>query len=407
MGRVMYFDCPAGAAGDMILGALLDAGLPIEALRDALGSLGVDHHLHVDRVVRAGISANHVRVAEPPERSAEHDHRGADHTHRSLDGIFALIGSSALSAAGKAQAVALFQRIGEAEAAIHGVPVDRIHLHEVGEVDSIIDIVGAVFAFQWFGIDDIVSSPLNVGAGTVSMAHGTFPVPAPATLRLLTGVPVYSSGMQAELVTPTGALLVSAYAGQYGPMPAMRVDRIGYGAGTRDLDPLPNVLRVVVGERLEPGAVAAAGAGQVVEIVCAIDDMSPEWFGALSERLFDAGALDVYLAPVQMKKGRPGTLVTVLGPVALRAPLSAVLFAESTTIGLRWQVVDRETLDRRHETVVVEGGEVRIKVALRNGAVVNAAPEYDDCRRVSAATGRPVKQVHAEALGAWFGRRRG
>jgi uncharacterized protein (TIGR00299 family) protein len=254
MASVMYLDAFSGAAGDMVLGALIDAGLPVDALRAALGSLGVGHELRVTRVLRSGLSATHVEVVAldgAQGHSHDHGHSHAHGSHRSLHDIARVIGHSALSAGGKAQAIAMFRRLAEAEAAIHDMPVEQVHLHEVGAVDSIIDIVGAVFAFEWFGIDDIVASPLNVGGGTVQMAHGTFPVPAPATVRLLAGVPVYSHGADGELLTPTGALVLSTYARRFGPVPAMRVDRTGYGAGTRDTPGRPNVLRVMIGERTE------------------------------------------------------------------------------------------------------------------------------------------------------------
>jgi uncharacterized protein (TIGR00299 family) protein len=407
--RVMYLDCASGAAGDMLLAALVDAGLPVEALRTALGSLGVGQAIDVTRVMRAGVAAMHLQVREGDahEHSHDqthghaHDHPHA-HGHRSLHEIKHLIGHSSLSPVGKARAAALFQRIAEAEAAIHNMPVDEVHLHEVGALDSIIDIVGAVFALEWFGIDDIVSSPLNVGGGTVQMAHGTFPVPAPATLRLLEGAPIYSSGLQAELVTPTGALLVTSYARAYGPMPAMTVERVGYGAGTRDFTKVPNVLRVVVGERAEVGrSMTTAGAETIVKIECEIDDMNPQLFGPVSDRLFAAGALDVFLTAVQMKKGRPGTLLTVLSPEGLRSHLTDLLFHETTTLGVRFETMWRETLERRWVDVAVPGGTVRIKIATRRGEVVGATPEFDDCLRVATATGRPVKLVQADALHAW------
>jgi pyridinium-3,5-bisthiocarboxylic acid mononucleotide nickel chelatase len=415
MGRVMYLDCFSGAAGDMMLGALIDAGLPVDELRRALGSLGVGHEIRVTRVLRAGISATHVEVeaGRAPAGADVHDHGHAhgaaahDHDHgpgdhhRSLHDITHLIEHAALSAAGKARAVALFRRLAEVEAAIHGVDVEAVHLHEVGALDSIIDIVGAVFGLEWFGIDDIVASPLNVGGGTVQMAHGTFPVPAPATIRLLAGVPVYSSGVQAELVTPTGALLVTGHARAYGPLPAMTIDRIGYGAGTRELDPVPNVLRVFVGSRVDRQPSADGADGEVVKIECEIDDMSPQLFGPVSERLFAAGALDVFLTPVQMKKGRPGTLLTVLGVPADREALCGILFRETTTLGVRFGPVRRETLDRRWVDVAVDGGSVRIKIGSRGGEVVNVAPEFDDCLRIADQTGRPVKAVQAEAIAAW------
>jgi uncharacterized protein (TIGR00299 family) protein len=437
MARVIYFDCSSGAAGDMVLGALIDAGLPLEAVRGALGSLGLDHELRADRVIRAGLSATQVSVtrkapmggnpAEAPAPSHAHAHaHGHDHHHdqthdhghrhedqdrlvldhgeeghRSLDEIVHLIGHSALSATGKARASAMVRRLAEAEAAIHDVPVSQVHLHEVGAVDSIIDIVGAVFAFEWLGIDDVVSSPLNLGGGSVTIAHGTYPVPAPATLRLLSGVPVYGGEIQSELVTPTGALVVSSYAKSYGPVPAMTVDRVGYGAGSKDFPGRPNVLRVVIGERAAP---AANDAEEVVKIECEIDDMNPQLFGPAFDRVLAAGALDVYATPIQMKKGRPGTLLTVLGRPADRSALCDVVFRETTTIGVRFEVMRRDTLERESHDVAIDGGSVRMKVASRRGVVLNAAPEFDDCVRIAEATGQPVKAVQAEALRAWFTR---
>jgi pyridinium-3,5-bisthiocarboxylic acid mononucleotide nickel chelatase len=449
MARVMYFDCFSGAAGDMMLGALLDAGLPLDALRAALGSLGVDHDLRVTRVVRCGVTATKFDVfakgqapastqhaqehshppphvdGQPPAHShthshspghphshdhghthdhahgsGHHHHHGAD-AHRSLKEITHLIGHSSLSRAAKEKAVSLFRRLAEAEAMIHGMSVDEVHLHEVGALDSIIDIVGAVFALEWFGIDDIEASALNVGAGTVDIAHGRFPVPAPATLSLLRGVPIYSDGPQVELVTPTGALLVSGYARRFGAMPPMIVERVGYGAGTRDMPSTPNVLRVVIGERASRSE--APSAESMIQIACEIDDMNPQLFGPATERLFEGGAVDVFLTPVFMKKGRPGTLVTVLAPSDRREAVAAVLFRETTTIGLRWQPVGRETLDRRWEDVSVTGGVVRIKIATRAGQVLNVAPEFDDCARIARATDTPVKSVQSEALRAWWG----
>lgn len=417
MARVLYFDCFSGAAGDMILAALLDAGLPLQALKDALGSLGVDHELVVERVMRAGIAATHVSVRDKEGAHREthshahaqsHDHsqdsshshtHGHHHGHRTLAEIAGLIDRSGLSAAGKARAGALFRRIGEAEAAIHNMPVEKVHLHEVAALDSIIDIVGAVFALEWFGADEIVCSPVNVGGGTVQIAHGTFPVPAPATLRLLTGVPVYSSGLQAELVTPTGALIVSDYASSFGPLPPMVTHHIGYGAGTKDFPGVPNVLRVVIGERSHEAAVSS-----IVQIECEIDDMNQQLFGPLIDRLLEAGALDVFYTPVQMKKNRPGVLVTVLAPVGTREAVSSLLFAETTTIGVRYQTMTREVLDREVVTVETPLGAIRFKVASRRGRVLNAAPEFDDCSRLAAEKGLPLKEVHALALAAWIKR---
>jgi uncharacterized protein (TIGR00299 family) protein len=410
----------------MVLGALLDAGLPLDALRQALGSLGVGHDLQVARVLKAGISATHVTVTgqeEPAHDHHHHHHHGQDHhhghshdgqshaapahhVHRSLHDIAHLIDRSHLSDTGKSKAVAMFRRLAEAEAAIHDMPIEEVHLHEVGAVDSIIDIVGAVFALEWFGIDDIEASPLNVGGGTVEMAHGTFPIPAPATLRLLAGVPIYSSGIMAELLTPTGALVVSTYAKRYGPMPSMAVERVGYGAGTRDLGKVPNVLRVVVGERVARDLPAdMAASADVIKIECEIDDMSPQLFGPVSDRLLSAGALDVFVTPIIMKKGRPGALLTVLAPPDGRDALCDVLFRETTTIGVRFEQVRRDVLDRVWEDVAIEGGQVRVKVASRRGEVLNAAPEFEDCLRLAAAMGRPVKSIQAEAMRAWHDRK--
>jgi uncharacterized protein (TIGR00299 family) protein len=316
------------------------------------------------------------------------------HAHHSLKEIEQTIERSALSKTGREKAIQLFRRLGEAEAAIHQVPVERIHLHEVGALDSIVDIVGAVFAMEWFGVEDVAVSPLNVGGGTVACAHGTFPVPAPATARLLTGVPTYSTGAVGELVTPTGALLMTGYAKTYGPMPAMRVDRIGYGAGDRDPAGFPNVLRVFVGERVSTGAQIET----IVSIECEIDDMNPQIFGALMDRLHGAGAVDVFYAPVQMKKNRPGTLVTVLAPPDRREAIADLLFRETTTIGVRWQEMSRERLERETVGVATPLGEVRVKVARRAGRVVNAQPEFEDCVRIAHAQGVPIKEVQALAL---------
>jgi uncharacterized protein (TIGR00299 family) protein len=292
----------------------------------------------------------------------------------------------------------MFERLAEAEAAIHSIPVDKVHLHEVGALDSIIDIVGSVYGLDQLGADAVASSPLNVGGGTVKCAHGVFPVPAPATARLLQGVPIYSGDVQMELVTPTGALIVTEYAKAYGPLPAMTIDRIGYGAGDRDPKRHPNVLRLLLGET------AATSSHRVVEIVCEIDDMNPQLFGPLMDRLLAAGAVDVFYAAVQMKKNRPGTLVTVLAPPDKREALTGILFAETTTIGVRYQEMTRDCLER--EIVIVETplGAIRFKVARRAGQVLNASPEFDDCARIATARSLPVKEVQAVAMTAWMQR---
>ena len=308
-----------------------------------------------------------------------------------------MIDRSALSDAAKSKAKNLFTRLGEAEAAIHQVPLDRVHLHEVGALDSIIDIVGAVHALECLAPDVIVASPLNVGGGTVRSAHGEYPVPAPATLRLLEGAPIYSSGPDGELVTPTGALLVTGYASSYGPLPSMTVEQVGYGAGDRNPPGRPNVLRVLVGKTAD-----AARVEPVVLIQCEIDDMNPQIFSVLMDRLYEGGALDVFYVPVQMKKNRPGTLLTIVAPPEHREVLSDIVFRESTTLGLRFHEVSRECLDREIVSVDTRLGPVRVKIARRAGAVVNVSPEFDDCARRATESCLSVKEVQALAMKAYL-----
>jgi len=425
--KTLYLDCFSGAAGDMLLGALIDAGVGLDEVRRALGSLAISPDMvWTDRVTRAGIAATKfcVRgedVVREPATAHAHSHAGATadshghghahshthdhhhsqgpraHEHRTLAEIATLIDGSGLSATGKARAKQLFTTLGQAEAAVHGISLDRVHLHEVGALDSIIDIVGAVFALERLGIERIVSSPLNVGSGTIRSAHGLYPVPAPATARLLTGVPIYSGPQQAEMVTPTGALLVTAYAQEYGSVPPMRVHQIGYGAGSRDFADTPNVLRVLVGE-----SDSAAAHQHIVVLEAEIDDMNPQIFGVLMDRLLAQGALDVFYTPIQMKKGRPGTLLSVIASPDLREPLTATIFRESTTIGVRYREMRRECLDRETIHVATPLGTVRFKIAKRNGAVLNASPEFDDCVRLAAEHDIPTKQVQAVATQAYL-----
>jgi uncharacterized protein (TIGR00299 family) protein len=409
LSRVLYFDCFSGISGDMVLGALLDAGLPFDELKRALGSLAVSgYHVHAARVLRAGVSATKFTVHDHDNGRADHQHddhgphhhhgHTHSHPHRSLNEIFGLIDESALSTAGRERAKELFRRLAEAEAAIHQMPVEQVHLHEVGAVDSIIDIVGAVFALEWFGADQIVGSPLNVGGGMAQSAHGLFPVPAPATVKLLGGAPIYSGAIQKELVTPTGALIVSSYATSFGPVPAMTVEHVGYGAGDHDFPSTPNVLRVLIGR---PAAGAGTGTERVVVIECEIDDMNPQLFGVAMDRLYAAGALEVFYVAAQMKKNRPGTLLTVVAAPDRREALSDIIFRETTTIGLRYSEVDRERLKREWVSVATPVGSVRLKLAWRHGRLVNAAPEFEDCAVLAAANNLSVKEVQALALKAF------
>ena len=398
---VLYFDCFSGASGDMILGALLDAGLPIDDLRRALGSLAIDREtVWTERVIRAGISATkfYVRGEAPPLPRAdghEQEHRHA--AHHTLAEISNLIDGSALSTTAKNRAKAIFGRLAEAEAAVHETPIEKVHLHEVGALDSVIDIVGTVYALECLGPNRIVASPLNVGGGSVRSAHGLYPVPAPATIRLLQGAPIYSGPQTTELVTPTGALLVTAYADSFGPVPPMRLQRVGYGAGTRDCHDAPNVLRVMIGE-----SDTTAPSRRVVVIEADIDDMNPQIFGILIDRLLAEGALDVYYTSIQMKKNRPGTLLSIIAPPGAREQLTATVFRETTTIGVRYREMERECLDRETLTVETPFGPVGIKIARLNGEIMNTSPEFDDCARVAAASGRPVKDVQAAAIKAFL-----
>ena len=393
MSRLLYFDCFSGISGDMTLGALIDAGLPLGELKRALGSLAVaGYDISTKRVLRAGVSATQSVVHEH-----QHD-RDHHHPHRHLAAIFKLIDGSALSPAGRDRAKQLFQRLAEAEASIHQMPIEKVHLHEVGALDSIIDIVGAVFGLEWFGADRIVASALNVGGGMVDTAHGHFPVPAPATVKLLGDAPIYGGSVQQELVTPTGALIVSSYASSFGPIPRMTVEHVGYGAGGRDIPSTPNVLRVVVGRAEGEGHTQAE---RVSVIECEIDDMNPQIFGVAMDRLYAAGALDVFYVSVQMKKNRPGTLLTVVAPPERRAALADVIFRETTTIGLRHYDVDRECLRREIVHVETPIGAVRFKVAWRDGRIINAVPEFDDCVRLATAHNLSVKDVQALAVKAY------
>ena len=358
------------------------------------------HRIRLTTPVRSRSSAR----PRPPalarrSRISGHDHehpdnrsRGHAHTHRSLPEIFALIDQSALSPSGRDRAKALFDRLAVAEAAIHQMPVEQVHLHEVGALDSIIDIVGAVFAFEWLNADRIVCSPLNVGGGMVKSAHGLIPVPAPATLRLLGDAPIYSGAVQKELVTPTGALIATAYATAFGPVPAMAVERVGYGAGTRDNPGTPNVLRILVGRAAE-----ATEVDRVVVLECEIDDMNPQIFGVVMDRLYAAGALDVYYVSAQMKKNRPGTLLTVVAPPELRSTLSGIIFSETTTIGLRHHEVERERLAREIVTVETPLGAIRFKVALARRPGRQRRRPSSTTALASGGRARPDRQGHPGA----------
>jgi pyridinium-3,5-bisthiocarboxylic acid mononucleotide nickel chelatase len=402
MSRLVYFDCASGASGDMLLGALVDLGLSIDLLSAELAKLPLSgYRLAAHKVHRSGLHATKVDVVTNEGRVSStngHDH---DHGHaRTLPDILRMLEHSGLDGDIKERAGTCFRRLAEAEGEVHGVPPEAVHFHEVGAVDSIVDVVGGVLGLAWLRADRFVASPLNVGTGTVSMSHGVFPVPPPATARLVRGVPVYGSG-DGELLTPTGALLVTAHASAYGPLPQVRLEAIGHGAGSRDTHERPNVLRLLVGEEDAVGET-----DRVLVMEAEIDDMSPQLYGPLLDRLLEAGALDAYLTAVQMKKGRPGTLVTVLVPPSRRSAAEDVFFAETTTLGVRYQEWERTTLEREMVSVETPYGTIGVKVGRRGGEVKNAQPEFEDCQRAASVHGVPVKEVWAAALSAWRARPR-
>ena len=398
MTRIAYLDCSSGASGDMLLGALVDLGLSVDALRGELAKLPLKgYRIDARKVHRSGLHATKVDVVTE-ESGLGHDHAHGHHqgaAHRGLREILDLIDKSALEPAVKDRSARLFRRLAEAEASVHGTSPEDVHFHEVGAVDSIVDIVGGVVGLTWLHADRVVASPLNVGTGTVSMSHGVFPVPPPATALLVQGVPVYGAG-EGELLTPTGALLVTGHATAYGPLPPLRSEGVGHGAGSRDTPGRPNVLRLIVGEDM------GGSVGQkVVVLEAEMDDLSPQLCGPLVEKLLEAGALDVYYTAIQMKKGRPGILVTALVEPGRREAAEEVLFAETTTLGVRRQEWERTVLDREIVTVETPYGPVGVKVGRRGGRVYNAQPEFDDCQRAAAARGVPVKEVWAAAVAAY------
>ena len=442
--RIAYLECFSGISGDMFLGALVDAGVSPQLLQDAVAALGIGAKLEVKRVMRSGISATKVDVWVDGEKDMpreeywakqeashshahldrhghEHDHEHShehhhshgessragvpaphkhghehSHPHRGLNEIRKLISAAKISDSAKKTAISIFEALGAAEAKIHDVPVENIHFHEVGAVDAIVDIVCAAVGIEALGVDEIVCSSLNVGGGMVKCAHGTFPVPAPATVELLRDAPVYSGDVKAELVTPTGAAIVKTLAKRFGAFPQMRVDKSAYGAGSRDFPGHPNVLRIVIGEAAS--TMTAETQSDTINVLEAnLDDLNPQVFGYVMDRLLGEGALDVFGVPVQMKKNRPGTLLTVLCKPEDADKLTQLIFSETTTLGVRSREESRQTLARRWERVRTEWGEVRIKIASMNGTVTNYAPEYEDCRRIAEEHHVPLKTVMQEA----------
>jgi uncharacterized protein (TIGR00299 family) protein len=390
--RTLYFDCFAGISGDMTLGALVGAGADADALVAQLGSLGVGgFKVNFERVDRSGLSA--VRAVVEVEETKHHRH---------LSDILRIIEGAGLSESVKGRAAAVFRKLAEAEARVHDLPVEKIHFHEVGALDAIVDVVGACVGFELLGVERFVCSPLHVGSGTVEMAHGRFPVPPPAVAELLRGAPVYSTEVKGELVTPTGAAIVSTLCDEYGPLPRMRVEATGYGAGSRDYEKFPNVLRVLVGESEEVGG--EAGTERLLMVETNIDDLSPQIVGHLMELALARGALDCFFTPAQMKKNRPGVLVSILCRPRDRETFASLLFEETTTLGVRFYEVERQALERESVSVETEFGPVRVKVARRGGRVVGGTPEYEDCRAAAERAGAPLRKVEEAAVAAFRGR---
>jgi pyridinium-3,5-bisthiocarboxylic acid mononucleotide nickel chelatase len=459
--RIAYLDCFSGISGDMFLGALVDVGVSPKLLEDTVAALDLGARLEVSRVVRGGIAATKVDVYANGEkdmprevfwdqhrthshmhREAESEHlvaggkhssrarasstcaqgRSAAHRHgrelehghahgRGLTEIREIIRKAGVSATAKATAVRIFEALGAVEAETHGVSIEDVHFHEVGAVDAMVDIVCAAVGAEALGIDQWVCSPLNVGGGTVKCAHGILPVPAPATVQLLKGAPIYSEGPQVELVTPTGAAIVKTLVSRFGALPAMKVEKAGYGAGTREFTERANVVRLNVGEAMAVDEVGQEKSGaecqsihepvgteQIAVLEANLDDLSPQVLAYAMERLLAEGALDVFSMPVQMKKNRGGALLTVLSKIEDADRLTKVIFAETTTLGVRRREERRRVLDRRWETVETKWGPVRMKIANLNGTVSNHAPEFEDCRQIAAQHHVPVKEVMQEAM---------
>jgi pyridinium-3,5-bisthiocarboxylic acid mononucleotide nickel chelatase len=385
-----YFDCFSGASGDMILGALVDAGVPIERLRARLAGLRVGGYaLSAARTTKGGLAATQVRVELEPGPAP----------HRHLRHVVEILQSADLPPTVREGAMRVFTRLAEAEARAHGTTVEKVHFHEVGAVDAIVDIVGALLGLDELGVTRVVCSPIPTGSGTVRCAHGVLPVPAPATVALLEGVPLLATDEPGELTTPTGAAILTTVAESYGPLPEMRIASWGYGAGGREGVHRPNLLRVLVGEPAQD-----SGADEVVILESNLDDVPAETVGFCMGKLLDGGALDVYAVPITMKKSRPGIVLTVLARPADVARLEELLFRETTTFGIRRHRAERQKLERRHETVETGYGPMRIKVGSRGGTIYTAAPEYEDCRQAAEARGVPLKDVLRAAAQAWDAR---
>lgn len=384
--KTAYIDCFSGISGDMFLGALIDAGLPIEEVKQALRTLPIDHYsLDAKKEMRNGLSGTRFTVRQ--ERNAHHSHRG-------LREIREMIQRGMLSDNVKERSLKIFEAIALEEGKIHGCTADEIHFHEIGAIDSIIDIVGTCFGIEFLGIGFISSSRLPMGSGFIESEHGRIPLPAPATIALLKGVPVYDSGLEVELVTPTGAALVKEFSGSFGQMPPMTIESVGYGAGSRVLTDRPNLLRIIIGKGEAEETVET-----VVVLDANLDDTNPEWLGFMMDRLFEAGALDVAFLPIQMKKNRPGVQIQIIGRPQQRDELLNIIFSESTTLGIRYHYSQRKVLERTRMEIESPWGKIEVKkVTGPDGAPV-IYPEYDVCRKVAKEKNLPIREVYYWVLG--------
>lgn len=384
--RTLYFDCFSGASGNMILGALLELGVDADALRAELAKLNLSGiELVIEKVDRSGINSTHVEVKYPHE-----------HVHRHLKDIVKIISESSLNDTIKERAVAIFTRLAEAEAKVHGISVERVHFHEVGALDAIVDIGGACIGFEMLGVERFVSSALNLGSGTIEIAHGKFPVPPPAVAELVRGIPVYASEDSGELITPTGAAIISTLCSSCGVLPEIQFECIGYGAGTRDRKGSPNVIRLMLGEAIGKTLSPGRSAEKLVVLESNIDDASPQTLGFAMEKAFEANALDCWFTPIQMKKDRPATLLSVLCEPSDVERIQKILFRETTTLGIRKREVERVSLERTSETLSTEFGEVRVKVSQLDGKVLTRKAEFDDLKRIANETGEPLRSIAAK-----------
>ena len=388
--KTLYFDCFAGASGNMILAALVGLGIDKTALFDQLHRLNIsDFDIEFSAVDRSGISAVYADVKIPHE-----------HVHRHLSDIKKIINESSLSEIVKERAVSIFTRLAKAEAKIHGIEVEKVHFHEVGAMDAIVDVVGACIGFELLGIENFACSKIHVGSGFAQMAHGRFPIPPPAVAELLMNAPIYSTDIEGELITPTGAAIISTVCDNYGTIPELEVERTGYGAGTREYQDFPNALRLILGEVNTKNVSdhPPLTTDHLVLIETNIDDLSPQILGYVMEKAFELGALDCWFTSIQMKKNRPATMVSVLCDAAKKDEITGLLYSETSTIGVRVTSIDRECLPREVIKVRTEHGVVDVKIARFNGKVVNSKPEYDQMHEIAIRTNRPLKEVEQGIL---------